>query len=353
MIEIIPIEKTGYWDEVVSSFPEYDVYYLSRYVKAFQTHGDGEPILFLYRDTNCHSACVMFIRDVSNHPFFQKHLVTNSYFDIITPYGYGGFIFMGDVTSQSLTNFKEEYIFFLRERKIISSFTRYHPQLNNVNLIRPIFPVIDLGNTIDLPLVSIDGIWNNLASKNRNMIRKASKAGVSIHYGDDKILLYQFKKMYDATMLKDNADEYYFFEDKFYDSIYNDLKGNFQVFYAVYEGCIISMSIFIYANNKMHYHLSGSDPTYRHLASSNLLIYKAACWGHTQGFKTLHLGGGIGSGEDNLYKFKKVFNPSSTNQFSIGKHIIDNEKYEYLKELRRAHDTEFNEDSSFFPVYRS
>lgn len=353
MIEIIPIENDGYWDEVVSTFPNHDIYYLSGYLKAFQAHGDGKPILFWYKDSHCQSVCVMFKRDVSNHFFFKNHLPNNVFFDMITPYGYGGFIFMGNVSSQSLNSFKEEYNYFLRENNIISSFTRYHPQLKNVDHIRSIFPIIDLGNTIDMPLGSLDEIWNNISSKNRNMIRKAQKSGVTIHHNDDKELLHQFKIMYNATMLKDNADEYYFFNDKFYDSIYHDLSNNFQVFYAFYENKLISMSIFIYANNKMHYHLSGSELSFRHLAPTNLLIYEAACWGHKQGFKTLHLGGGIGSGEDNLYKFKKAFNPFSRNQFSIGKNIVDNEKYMYLEELRRAHDTEFNQASSFFPVYRS
>ena len=34
------------------SFKDYDVYYLSGYVKAFQVHGDGEPLLFYYHDVS-------------------------------------------------------------------------------------------------------------------------------------------------------------------------------------------------------------------------------------------------------------------------------------------------------------
>lgn len=37
--------------------------------------------------------------------------------------------------------------------------------------------------------------------------------------------------------------------------------------------------------------------------TSGLKVYKAAIWGCEQGFRTFHLGGGVGSGEDNLYKF--------------------------------------------------
>ena len=39
------------WDDIVKSFPNYDVYYLSGYVKAFQVHGDGEALLLYYQSS--------------------------------------------------------------------------------------------------------------------------------------------------------------------------------------------------------------------------------------------------------------------------------------------------------------
>lgn len=57
----------------------------------------------------------------------------------------------------------------------------------------------------------------------------------------------------------------------------------------------------------MNYHLSGSIWEYANLAPTNLLLYEAALWGCANGCKTLYLGGGVGSGEDSLFKFKKAF----------------------------------------------
>lgn len=48
MIKIYNISEAKDWDCVVRSFSEYDVYYLSGYVNAFQIHGDGEPQLFFF-----------------------------------------------------------------------------------------------------------------------------------------------------------------------------------------------------------------------------------------------------------------------------------------------------------------
>ena len=185
------------------------------------------------------------------------------------------------------------------------------------------------------------------------MIRKAEKNGVEIFHGKDLKLFHDFKRIYNATMDKDHAEEYYYFEDAFYESIHRDLRDNYEMFYAVLDGKIIAMSIMLYANNQMHYHLSGSLFEYRNLAPTNLLLYKAALWGCEKGFKTFHLGGGVGSGEDNLYRFKEGFNRNSDYQFSIGKEIFDQERYNELVAMRAKEDTSFNPESPFFPLYRS
>ena len=48
MLDVYTIEKKEHWDSIVRSFHNYDVYWLSGYVKAFQIHGDGQPLLFRY-----------------------------------------------------------------------------------------------------------------------------------------------------------------------------------------------------------------------------------------------------------------------------------------------------------------
>ena len=197
------------------------------------------------------------------------------------------------------------------EENIIDNFVRYHPILTNSIPMKEISDVIDLGKTIAMDISSPDVIWENIHSKNRNMIRKAEKNGIEIHHAADMALFKDFVQIYNATMDKDNADEYYYFGEEFYKSIHEDLNGHYEMFYATYEGKIIAMSIMLFANKQMHYHLSGSVLEYRILAPSNLLLYKAALWGCEQGYKTLHLGGGVGSGEDSLYKFKATFNKNS------------------------------------------
>lgn len=343
MIRLFDLSQSEEWDATVRSFAEHDVYYLSGYVKAFHIHGDGDPFLLYYEGEGLKAIYV----------YMRRPTDIDGVYDSVTPYGYGGVLFEGDATEEKLQVFWKEYLVKMEEEHIVDNFVRYHPVLKNAVPMKSVSNVVDLGHTIAMDLTSPEIIWDNIVSKNRNMIRKAEKNGIEILHGQGMDLMDQFIEIYNATMRKDHAEEYYFFKRPFYESIDQDLKDNYEMFYAKYEGRPIAMSIMIFANGRLNYHLSGSDIEYRNLAPSNLLLYKAAVWGCEQGFKTLHLGGGVGSGEDNLYKFKAAFNKLSDYQFSIGKQIFDQEKYDELVKIRRENDSKFDETSRFFPRYRA
>ena len=343
MIKAFSLQQSVKWDEVVKTFADYDVYYLSGYVKSFHIHGDGTPYLLYYEENGLRAMYV----------YMRRTTVIEGVYDSITPYGYGGVLFEGDTSEANQQAFWKAYLDKMAEEHIVDNFVRYHPVLKNAVLMKSISNVIDLGKTIAMDLSSPELIWENIHSKNRNMIRKAEKNDIVIEHGQGMDLFDKFIKIYNATMDKDNAEEYYYFKRPFYESIHNDLRNNYEIFYARLEDKIIAMSIIIFANGRMNYHLSGSDFEYRNLAPSNLLLYKAALWGCEQGFKTFHLGGGVGSGEDNLYKFKAAFNKISNYQFSIGKQVFDQEKYDELVRIRRESDPNFDETSHYFPLYRS
>ena len=343
MIKVYDIVQEDVWNTIVRGFARYDVYYLSGYVKAFQIHGDGEPQLLYYEADGLRAIYV----------YMKRKTAIDDYYDSVTPYGYGGILFEGDTSEENLKAFWDAYAEKMKEIGVVDNFVRYHPVLRNAIPMKSVSTVVDLGKTIAIDLSSEEVIWNNIISKNRNMIRKAEKNGIEIRHGKGKELFKDFKRIYNSTMEKDHAEEYYFFEDSFYESIHRDLYDNYEMFYAVLDGQIIAMSIMLFANQQMHYHLSGSMMEYRNLAPSNLLLYKAALWGCEQGFKTFHLGGGVGSGEDNLYKFKAAFNRNSDYQFSIGKEIFDQRKYDELVQERAKRDQSFNPQSIYFPLYRS
>ena len=89
MLTVYTIEQAEAWDDLVRTFSNYDVYYLSGYVKAFQLHGDGEPLLFYGEADGVRGINVVMKRDIAADPHFAGSLPADTYFDFATPYGYG------------------------------------------------------------------------------------------------------------------------------------------------------------------------------------------------------------------------------------------------------------------------
>ncbi|NMB96958.1 MAG: GNAT family N-acetyltransferase [Clostridiaceae bacterium] len=352
MQTVISIEDSEKWDNIVRSFKGYDVYYLSGYVKAFQIHGDGEPVLFYYETEDMRAINAVMKRDISHNINFASKLNEEEYFDLITPYGYGGYIIEGNINDSNIGLLNTAYSAYCIENNIISEYVRFHPILNNKEKMTSIYHIVDVGKTISIDLTSPELIWNNFSSKNRNMIRKAQKSGVRVYWGRSPELFEHFIEMYKSTMLKNAADEYYYFERPFFNSILYDLKNCSLIFYAMFNNEIIAMSIILFTNQKMHYHLSASNRLYQKLAPTNLLLYEAACWGFANNFKTFHLGGGLHSREDSLYKFKRAFNKNSVNIYAIGKKCFNQDIYNWLVSIR-SKEKDFDDKTSFFPLYRA
>ena len=344
--KLFSLEQEDEWDTIVKSFINYEVYYLSGYVKAFEINGDGKAYLFYCEDGDTRAINVFMKRDVAEIPFFATKISPLTYFDIVTPYGYGGFIVEGDKEEKVEQVFKN----FCEDSGIIAEFVRYNPMTKNWNAMQDLYEHCYSGKTVYLDLQSEEEIWKNMTSKNRNMVRKAQKAGLKTYWGRDKEIIKPFMDIYNKTMEKDDASDYYFFKQEFYESILEDLKYNSMWFYTKLDNMIASIAIFLYANGNMHYHLSASRKEYQNFAPTNLLLYEAALWGCRNGYKKMHLGGGVGAQEDSLYKFKKAFNRYNDSCFYVGKHIYNVDIYKELLEIREK--IEKPREANFFPEYR-
>lgn len=342
MLQILNIEQSEQWDKIVQSFGKYDVYWLSGYVKGFRIHGDGEPFLFFYKDNNVRGINVVMKRDVAKDTHFVGKIEEAKYYDFSCPYGYGGWLIEGENADGLFSAYEKWCV----KNNIVSEFVRFHPIVKNHEKCTSFYEVIQLGEVVHMGLQSPEIIWTNITSKNRNVIRKAIKNNVKIYNGRYPEIYEIFRSIYNSTMDKDNAKKYYYFEPEFYKSILKDLPQNAQIFYAVKDEIIIAASIILATNRMMNYHLSGSLREYNSLAATNLLLYKAALWGFANGYKSFYLGGGVGSSEDSLFKFKRAFYKGDLNHFFIGRKIFKQDKYNELLGMRNS--TEIG----YFPKYR-
>lgn len=349
ILDVISINQADKWDEIVLSYENNDIYYSREYAHSLQVHGDGEPLLVSYNDSHSRFCYVVMMSDISDIPVFRGRLEQGILYDWETPYGYGGPLSDGALSSESQQRFLTELREYCKEAGVVSQFVRFHPLLGNYDLLPEVIEARYLRDTVYIDTSCEDCIMGNMDAKNRNMVRKAIKSGVTIDVRP--VTEYKsFAELYKQTMERDRADEYYLFDDSYFDSLAL-LEDNARIFYALLEGQPISSSIILFNKKTMHYHLSGSDYEYRSLAAGNFLLYEAAKWGYRRGIRAFHLGGGMEDG-DSLFNFKKKFNKKGRLPFYIGRTITDPERNLELLRIRKSVDPGFDVDNGRMIQYR-
>lgn len=321
LIEILNTNNVK-WNKYIKKMPLelQDIYYTSEYYSMYELNGDGIGKLFVYCDNSKLALYPFMLREICGYNFKEK------YYDIETAYGYGGPI-LNCFDAEFIRNFEKNFIQYCKKNNIIAEFIRFHPLIKNYNIFSNNIEVLYNRKTVYIDLNrKIDEIWeNSISSKNRNMIRKAEKNELYVEKSAD---IESFKEIYNLTMNKVGADDYYYFKDDYY-RVVNKLN-NFILLNVIKEKKVIASAIFMGYEEYFHYHLAGSLKEYLKYGPNNFLLWKAISYAQKNGYKKMHFGGGRGEGlHDLLFKFKSSFS-SKYADFYIGKRIHNNEVYNYL-----------------------
>lgn len=312
-------------------------------------HGDGDIYLIYFENKDERFCYVVLQQDISTSDKFTGKLDEGRYYDWETPYGYGGPLADKAISDISQKLFEKEIKSYCQNNNIISQFVRFHPLLANENVIPDIIESRYMRETIYIDTSDNELIMKNMDTKNRNMVRKAKKEGVEIIFKPiDEFD--NFIKMYNQTMKMKGADEYYTFRKGYFESLVQ-MNENAFIAYALYQGNVISGSIFFYNDRYIHYHLSGADWNYRKYSPNNLLLYETACRASKKGIKQFHLGGGMAE-NDSLFGFKKQFNKNGRVKFYVGRTVFDENAYNKLLEIRKESDSDFDMENLFMIQYR-
>ncbi len=378
IFEVVSSKENSRWNEIVRSYLHWDIYYLNEYARSFEIHGDGEAFLIsfqwtgsgqddidkaeqaenvmnsqdLLKQASCRLCYVVMKKDIGTDEKFADLLPADCWYDLETPYGYGGFLLQGTFTKEACRAFVTKMSAYAEENRIVSQFVRFYPVYHNETYYERMqdSAIRYLRDTIYIDTTDKENIMANMDSKNRNMVRKAIKSGVTICH-DKGEHLDDFIRIYESTMDYDHATSYYYFKREYYEYLIEHMKEQLEIFYSVYEGKYIGAAIFFYNKEYMHYHLSGMYTEYRSTAATNLLLYEAAVWACERGIRLLHLGGGLGA-EDSLFGFKKQFNKKGRLPFYVGRTIFDKEVYKELMRRRKEADASFDLENSFMIQYR-
>jgi len=288
--------------------------------------------------------------------FIQRPIPFNTgnrrYYDIITPYGFGGPVIVESSNDRLLIEgFTEAFREYCMRSGIICEFVRFHPLLNNACSWSETYDV-----RLDRKMIAIDltypDIRDQFKHNCRNNVRRALKCGVRAELDSSLETMEDFIDIYYRTMQKNNADPYYFFSHAYFERFTKNLRGNACIINARLDEKTISAALFIYSPQYAHCHLAATLPEYYKYEGNNLVLDKAC--EHFQGIhcEWLFLGGGITADEaDPLFAFKHTFGRTEANvkEYYTGRKVWNPEVYQKVMEIYLAAG---NVRKSFFPEYR-
>lgn len=350
LLEIIKNQDKTKWNEIVKSFPDYDVYYLNEYIQPFLHVDKVEPVLIYFKDEKMELCYVVEKSDIADFKPFRNKIAQGEFFDLSTPYGYGGPL-VKNFDLKEIQTFFETLTRLANNENIVTQFIRFHPLIENHKFFEGFCDLKTLKKTVFLALDDEETIYKNMDLTCRRHVKKALKNNITVSIDNSKEAQKSFIDLYLHTMKRNDAKDYYYFNNKFYEEMFLDLGKNSNLFNAYYEGKIVSCAIILNCNKNLHYHLVASDKDYMDLCPNKLLVYEIARWGAKNGYKKLHMGGG-NEPEDNLFNYKKSFNKNGLSDFYIGRNIFDIIKYDKLMHLRKNFDSEFNLQTPYMIGYR-
>jgi hypothetical protein len=339
------------WDSVVKKLCNYDVFYLNGYVKAFEQENpvNGEPILLVYDNGEDYAINVVFRRDIGKVSEFAEKIREGKYFDLISPYGYGGFI--GKISDYgTLDLVYEEYC---REKGYVSEFVRFElfSEYSKHYADKDGYVESRTHNVIRNLQIPLDEIWMDFKHKVRKNVKKAKRNGLQIIIDETGEYLDDFISVYYDTMQRTHAEKTFFFSKNFFKKI-NEMSGNFAYFYVKFEDRIISAELVIYGAENCYSYLGGTDQAYFEIRPNDFLKYEVIKWAKEKGMKNYVLGGGYGS-DDGIFQYKTCLAPGGIVPFYIGKKILDFDVYDELCKIRGIKPHSDNIDEiDFFPEYR-
>lgn len=337
------------WNQIVRSIKGYDVFYLNEYVTAFmhEDESNGEPILLYYENGDERAINVVFKRDVGKDHRLTQVVPNNAYYDLITPYGYGGFI--GSIVDYDALNASyEAYCVnnsYICEFIRFELFSNYHNYYSGETESRTHNVVRNLEDPIDT-------IWKDFKQKVRKNVKRANTYGLEIVVDEEGKHLDDFLRIYYGTMERSDAEQQFYFKKSFFEELMS--MDNAVMFHVRFEDKIISTELVIYGAENCYSYLGGTDSEYFYTRANDFLKFEIIKWAKIRGLKNFILGGGYGA-DDGIFQYKMNLAPHGIKDFYIGRKIFDEEAYQKLLHIRSKGNSELERkliDAGFFPAYR-
>ncbi|WP_031548032.1 GNAT family N-acetyltransferase [Salinicoccus luteus] len=323
-----------------------DIYFTKEYAQVNELIERGEAIFI---EIECEYGHI-------THTAIKREIDTGiddvKYYDLVTPYGYGGPIIHEYTDLDKLIEvFEDTLVDYCEAHNIVSEFVRFHPMFQNQEPFRSIYDVRYLRKTVGTDLLSFeDPFQSELNATARRRVRKLIKDDrfsclVAAKFED----IEDFIEIYNDTMDRHHATDFYYFDREYFEKLKWEFGDKLLTTSVFFEGRIIAMGLYFMSDDIIHDHLNGTLADYLPHSPAYLLKYTMMNWAKANGFSFVHYGGGVTNEEDDsVLKFKKRFSSHTEFDFHIGKKIWNYKVYDALCRKKGI-----DRETDFFPAYRA
>ena len=324
------------WHQVLVTLGEHDFVHTFDFHKASQENGEGCPVMFALLDTHGQpTAC---------WPTLKRDIPDTDFFDLTSVYGYGGPLF--SKFTDRLTALNQIWN-KMSQSGAISLFSRMHP-LFVEEIPDEALRGQQLSEVVVIDVKQSNNLLASYRGSHRREIQNAQKLGVKIMADLECSNLLDFATLYRDSMQDLQASDYYYFSDDYFRSLKNSQEFKTFILFAELNGINIAASMFIITGKVMQYYLSGTVNSYRKISPSKVIISHAHELALQYGVEKIILGGGVGSAQDALFKFKAGFS-DITKPFYVTKKILNQDAYNEICIQKKINP----DQTAFFPAYRA
>ena len=335
------------WDDLVEACSFHDAYHHADYHRAMA--GNGRPILI----AGGHEGAARWAMPLVLHPIADAVPGADGH-DAISVYGFTGIAWSPECEAEYLwPAVWRDVGSALRNLGVVSAFLRLHP----LDPFRGPWPdsssLIEGGRTVLVTSMRRDDAMIGYGKAHRYDVRRAVREGLAVRWTQDASRLTEFLDIYEATMRRNEAASSYFFERDRLRQLVS--SGRFTTWTGAVEEAerVLAMSLFLAHPPFAHYFLSGSRRTEHGSRPSKMLIHEARQFLGEAGCSVLQLGGGVGSREDSLFRFKSGFSDERT-VFRSLRWVVDPSRYALvLKCWSGGHAAPDDLATGWFPAYRT
>lgn len=352
MLSILTVEDRATWNDLARRVVPDEAAYTADYVAAFERQGDGLARCAHFETSDGEIIYPFLMRPLDSLPFVTDALA--GVFDIATPYCYGGPYgrFARGAEPVAMARFRDAFTGYARDQRIVSEFIRFHPMLQNQDLMQGLCD--DIQHHTDNRVIDIqmddDALLAQCRQSYRSGIRAAIRKGYRFERTDAAQSVDAFAAMYSDTMIRLHHSGQLNFGPEFFRRFVSATEGHSEIFFVRDpDGDIAAAALFMKNGGYIDYFLAGNRRERDNSYATHLLIHEACRWARDNtSCRTMHLGGGVPS----LIYFKSGFS-RQTVAYHVGGHIFDQVLYDRLVAAcaawapLRPTPTGF-----FFPTYR-